>query len=277
MEYVTPRPTDAFAVPGVRSAPSASIQAKNREFAGLSTSANPVQLTHLTPTQARLEDRMVGTVVDRETLVEKLQEHRRQGRGLLAPGRSSRLRVRRQRRRRRRDRRPKRRRPADDSAAGGRDRAPGSPGWSAGGRPRGRHRSLRRRGPPAGRDHHQPDPDEPHPRDRPRRPHRAGRAGGHQSRALRGDARPRVLLRARSIQPESLHHRRQRRRELRRPTLPQVRRHHESHSRSGDRPARRAHRLDRRPLDRRTPATTSPGPWSAPRACSASSPRRWSD
>ena len=172
----------AFVVPSVAFRTECIIQAKNREFPGF-PGPEPGTIDYLTPTRARLKERMVGTVVDRETLVEKLRNIVGRDGGLLAPGRPARLRVRRQRRWRGRDRRPKRRRPADDSAAGGRDRSPGSPGWSARRSPWGRHGSLRRRRPAAGRDHHQPDPDEPHPRDRPRRPHRAGRTGRHQPRA----------------------------------------------------------------------------------------------
>ena len=72
MEYVTPRPSYAFAVPSVRSAPSASFRQRIASFRAFPV-PNPVLLTRLTPCPARPEERMVGTVVNRETLVEKLR------------------------------------------------------------------------------------------------------------------------------------------------------------------------------------------------------------
>ncbi len=99
-------------------------------------------------------------------------------------------------------------------------------------------------------------PHEPRPRDRPRRPHRPRRTGRHQPGAVGGDAAPRLLLRARSVQPEGLHHRRQRCRELGWTALPQVRRDDQPHPGPGSGPPGWPHHLDRRASQPASPATT---------------------
>src|SRR5215203_6969885 len=72
MEYVTPRPTDAFAMSGWNSLPRASSWQRIaicRAFHAM----NPLPLTYLTSTPARRTNGMVESVVDRETLVTKLR------------------------------------------------------------------------------------------------------------------------------------------------------------------------------------------------------------
>ena len=96
-------------------------------------------------------------------------------------------------------------------------------------------------------------------RDQPRR---------HQGRHARG-----LLLRARPVEPADLLDRRQRRGELRRRALPEVRLHHQPRPRRRLRHRRRA-TPSRSAASRRTaPATTCSARSSAPRARSASSPR----
>ena len=104
---------------------------------------------------------------------------------------------------------------------------------------------------------------QPHPRDRLRQPRRRGRAGRDQSRGHPGGRARRLLLRARSVLADRLHHRRQRGGEFRRRALPQIRHDHQQPARLRDgaddrrdrshrrqasrcrrlRPARRHHRL----------------------------------
>ena len=83
-------------------------------------------------------------------------------------------------------------------------------------------------------------------RDRPRRPDGTGRAGRRQPGALARRRRARPLLRAGPIEPEGVHHRRQRRRELGRPSLPLLRGHHQPRARHGGRARGRQHPLGQR-------------------------------
>ena len=83
-------------------------------------------------------------------------------------------------------------------------------------------------------------------RSRCREPARRGAARRGQSAALGIRLASRALLRARSLQPESLHHRRQCRRELRRPAHAAARRHRESRHRRRGRAAQRRDRAVRR-------------------------------
>ena len=80
--------------------------------------------------------------------------------------------------------------------------------------------------------------DAQHPRGRPRQRSRSGRARGHEHRRLAG-GRPEPLLPTGSVQPDRLHDRRQRGRELGRRALLQVRLHHELRDRPRTRAARR--------------------------------------
>ncbi len=87
---------------------------------------------------------------------------------------------------------------------------------------------------------------QPHPRDRLRQSLRGGSARRHQSGADPGGRACRLLLRARSVEPDRLHDRRQCRRKFRRRALPQIRADHQQHPRRRagadgwrDRPARR--------------------------------------
>ena len=108
----------------------------------------------------------------------------------------------------------------------------------------------------------------------PVEPARRRRAGRDQPGDHRGGRAARALLRARPVQPAGLHDRRQRRRELRRRALPEVRLHDQPRARRRGRAARR---LGRARSARRRGEQRRPGPAracsSAPRARSAS-PRR---
>ena len=73
---------------------------------------------------------------------------------------------------------------------------------------------------------------QPHPRDRLRQPRRGGRARRHQSRRHQGGRAARLLLRARSVLADRLHHRRQRGGEFRRRALPEIRHDHQQHARA---------------------------------------------
>ena len=81
---------------------------------------------------------------------------------------------------------------------------------------------------------------------------------------------PRLLLRARSLEPAGVHDRRQRRQQLRRPAHPEVRRHDESRARPRGRHARRRDRVGSAARRGRRAATTWPASSSAPRARSGS-------
>ena len=112
------------------------------------------------------------------------------------------------------------------------------------------------------------------PRGRPRRPARGGRAGRHQPRTSPGPRRAaRLLLRARPVQPAGLLDRRQRRGELRRRALPEVRLHHQPRARRRGRRRRTARWSSSAARPPTRPATTCSARSSAPRARSASPPR----
>ena len=115
---------------------------------------------------------------------------------------------------------------------GGQDRPPPrSPNRRTGRR----YGPERRRGRGARRPPDAPYAHDPHPGDRRREPHSCGRAGAGQYRADRCRLEVRPLLRARSLQPEGLHDRRQRRGELGRPALPGIWGDHQSRARARDR------------------------------------------
>ncbi len=93
-------------------------------------------------------------------------------------------------------------------------------------RPRRRHRALRRRAAGRRRDRDLARAHEPGARGRPRRSQRVVvEPGVTNLDVTRGGRRRRLLLRARPVQPAGVHDRRQRRRELGRRALPQVRLH----------------------------------------------------
>ena len=164
--------------------------------------------------------------------------------------------------------------PADAArrrAPGHGDRGPASRarllrGGRAVGRARRRHRALRRRA--AGRrgraDRARAAAADP--LDRPRRRPRRRRARGHQPRDLPG-RRADPLLPARSLEPDRLLDRRQRRRELGRRALLQVRLHDQLRDRARGR-AQRRHASSSSTATR--PATTCSARSSAPRGRSAS-------
>ena len=91
---------------------------------------------------------------------------------------------------------------------------------------------------------------QPHPRDRFRQPRRGGRAGRDQSRRHPGGRARRLLLRARSVLADRLHHRRQRGGEFRRRALPQIRHDHQQRARLRDRADDRRGRPPRRQASR---------------------------
>ena len=72
---------------------------------------------------------------------------------------------------------------------------------------------------------------QPHPRDRLCQSRGGGRARRHQSRHQQRGRRRRLLLRARSVLADRLHHRRQYRGEFRRRALPEIRHDHEQRAR----------------------------------------------
>ena len=103
--------------------------------------------------------------------------------------------------------------------------------WRPRGAARRRHLAVRRRAAARGRRAAWHGQVQPHPRDRLRQPRRRGRARRHQSRHQHGGRRQRLLLRARSVVADRLHHRRQRRGEFRRRALPEIRHDHQQHPR----------------------------------------------
>ena len=136
------------------------------------------------------------------------------------------------------------------------------------------HVAVGRRAAAGRRDPDRAVADEPHPRHRLREPLRRRRARRHQSRHHAGGGGPRILLCARSIQPDRLLDRRQRGREFRRHALPEIRHHLAEPAGRGDGAARR-----------RARAAGRQGPWARagsifsawsrdPKGCSASSSRR---
>ena len=92
---------------------------------------------------------------------------------------------------------------------------------------------------------------QPHPRDRFRQPRRGGRAGRDQPRRQPGGRARRLLLRARSVLADRLHHRRQRGGEFRRRALPEIRHDHQQSARLRDRADDRRDRPHRRQASRR--------------------------
>ena len=113
-------------------------------------------------------------------------------------------------------------------------------------RPRRGHGPFRRRY-PARRRH--PDglrAHEPHSRNRPRKRARRGAARRGQPGYHAGGRGPRLFLRARSLQPARLHHRRQRGRERRRSPHAGLRGHHQPRAGAGTGAARRHRGRDRR-------------------------------
>ena len=117
--------------------------------------------------------------------------------------------------------------------------------------PRGAGTSLSGGALPLGRRHHpRPRQVQPRARDRLRQSLRRGAARRHQSRHLARRAACGVLLRARSLEPDRLHHRRQRRGEFRRRALPQIRPHHQQPARHRDGADERRGRAARRQASR---------------------------
>ena len=134
-----------------------------------------------------------------------------------------------------------------------------------GGAARGRHLAVRRRAAARRRRAARHGQVQPHPRHRLRQPRRGGRAGRHQSGGQQRGRACRLLLRARSVLADRLHHRRQRGGEFRRRALPEIRHDHQQRARLRDgadhrrggparrqasrrrrlRPARADHRLGR--------------------------------
>ena len=133
-----------------------------------------------------------------------------------------------------------------------------------GGAARGRHLAVRRRAAARGRRAARHGQIQPHPRDRFRQPRRGGRARRHQSRDHARGRACRLLLRARSVLADRLHHRRQCRGEFRRRALPEIRHDHQQRARLRD------------GADERRGACASAASISTPAAtiCSASSPAR---
>ena len=97
-----------------------------------------------------------------------------------------------------------------------------------------RHRALRRGAAARRRGHRGFRQAQPDPRDRHRQPLRRGPARRGQPRHQHGGGPPRLLLRARPLQPDRLLDRRQCRREFRRCALPQVRAYHQQPARRRD-------------------------------------------
>ena len=107
-------------------------------------------------------------------------------------------------------------------------------------RARARHRPLGRRAAGAGRRRHQPRPAQSRARRRHPQPPRHGRAGRHQPRDHAAGRAVRLLLRARSVEPAGVLDRRQRRRELRRRALSEIRLHRAPRARGRSGAARTA-------------------------------------
>ena len=103
-----------------------------------------------------------------------------------------------------------------------------------GGAARGRHLAVGRRAAARRRRAARHGQVQPHPRDRFRQPRRGGRAGRHQSRDHQRGRGCGLLLRARSVLADRLHHRRQCRGEFRRRALPEIRHDHQQRARLRD-------------------------------------------
>ncbi len=91
--------------------------------------------------------------------------------------------------------------------------------------PRCGHRARRRGDPARGAGRRLAHPDESDPRRRSRQPHRLGRTRRRQPRSHEAPRAARLPLRARSVEPAGVHHRRQRGQQLRRAALPRRRCH----------------------------------------------------
>ena len=124
---------------------------------------------------------------------------------------------------------------------------------------------------------------QPHPRHRLRQPLRRRAARGHQSRHQPCGRRRRLLLRARPVEPDRLHDRRQCRREFGRRALPQIRPHHQQPARPrngadrrrGDAPRRQAFRCRGLRSDGRDDRLRGAAWASSPRSpCASSRSRR---
>ncbi len=101
-----------------------------------------------------------------------------------------------------------------------------------GGAARRRHLAVRRRAAAGRRRAARHVEIQPHPRDRFRQSRRGGRARRHQSRHFQCGRASGLLLRARSVLADRLHHRRQYRGEFRRRALPEIRHDHQQRARS---------------------------------------------
>ncbi len=112
--------------------------------------------------------------------------------------------------------------------------------------PRVGHQPVGRLGADRGRHRHRPQPDEPHPADRPARSDRGRRAGRDQPRHLGRRRAARPLLRARPVEPVGVHHRRQRGVQLRRRPLLPPRHDGQPRPRARSRAARRRSGASRR-------------------------------
>ena len=136
------------------------------------------------------------------------------------------------------------RRPARAVLPGTAEEVPASCGRAATrgravGRARRGHRALGRRAAGRGRRADRPLADEADPRDRPRQRARRASSRASRTRACPPRSAPALLLPARPVEPDRLLDRRQRRRELRRRALLQVRLHDQLRDRAGGRAARR--------------------------------------
>ena len=163
-------------------------------------------------------------------------------------------------------------------AAGDHGRGRGDPALRGARRREGRaarrgHVAVGRRDPRGRRDRRGSRQVQPHSRRRLREPLRRRAIGRHESRDQpRGRGR-RVLLRARSVEPDRVHDRRQRRRELGRRALPEVRPHDEQRARDRARDAATARSCGSAASISTAGTTICSASWSARKDCSASSPR----
>ncbi len=108
---------------------------------------------------------------------------------------------------------------------------------------------------------------------RPAVAHRARAVRREEPRRERGRRALRALLRARPVEPDRLHHRRQRGRELGRRALPEIRPDRAQRAARAAATPSRASRSSSAPRRSTRPASTCSPPSSAARACSPSPPR----
>ena len=94
-------------------------------------------------------------------------------------------------------------------------------------------------------------------RRQPRQSRRPGRGRHHQFAITDAVGARRLFLRARPVEPDRLHRRRQHRHEFRRRALPEIRRHHQQRARRPHRADDRRDRRYRRTEPRSRPATIS--------------------